>query len=155
RIRTWVGVGGTPQSVVRAASYGLPLVIAIIGGDPVRFAPLAELYRSRLTQLGQPSLPIAVHSPAFIADGDAEAAEPLWPHHGAIVTRIGAERGWPPITRAGFDAAIAHGALHVGSPETVARKIAGTMKALGASRFQLKYSAGTLPHDALLRCIQL
>jgi probable LLM family oxidoreductase len=154
-IRTWVGVGGSPQSVVRAATYGLPMVLAIIGGQPSRFAPFAELYRRALKELGQPELPLAVHSPGFVAATDSEAADLLWPHHKTMIDRIGAERGWPPTTRARFEAEIADGALHVGSPETVARKIANTVKTLGLSRFQLKYSIGTLPHDALMTCIEL
>lgn len=155
RIRTWVGVGGSPESVVRAANYGLPLVIAIIGGSPTRFAPFAALYRRALEDLEQPPLPIAVHSPGFIAESDEEAAELLWPHHRELVTRIGAERGWPPPTRAGFENEIRAGALHVGAPETVAQKITQTLHVLGASRFQLKYTSGTVPHEAQLRCIEL
>src|SRR4051794_13416409 len=141
-ISTWVGVGGSPESVVRAARYGFPLVLAIIGGDPVRFAPFADLYRRALTQLGQPQLPLAVHSPGFVARTDAEAADVLWPHVETMWNRIGRERGWPPTTRARFEADIAAGSWHVGSPETVARKIARSVQALDADRFDMKYSAG-------------
>jgi probable LLM family oxidoreductase len=155
-LSTWVGVGGSPESVVRAARYGFPLTLAIIGGDPRRFVPYVELYHRALAQLGQPAtLPVGVHSPGHIADTDAGAAEELWPHYQVMRNRIGSERGWPPTSRAEFDHEIAAGSLYVGSPETVARKIAATVRALGASRFDLKYSAGTLPHEAMMRSIEL
>ncbi|SRR5579884_96640 len=154
-IRTWVGVGGSPESVVRAARYGFPLVLAIIGGDPARFVPFVDLYHAVLRQLGQEPLPVAVHSPGFIAETDEDAVEVLWPHVQAMWNRIGRERGWPPFTRARFEADVAAGAWHVGSPETVARKIARTVRVLGADRFSLKYSAGTLPHERLMTSIEL
>jgi probable LLM family oxidoreductase len=154
-IPTWIGVGGSPESVVRAARYGFPLVLAIIGGSPARFAPYVDLYRRALDQLGREPLPVAVHSPGFVAETDQEAIEVLWPHYQAILTRIGRERGWPPITRARFEAEVAQGALHVGSPETVARKIARTVRALDIDRFDLKYSNGTLPHERLMTAIEL
>jgi alkanesulfonate monooxygenase SsuD/methylene tetrahydromethanopterin reductase-like flavin-dependent oxidoreductase (luciferase family) len=155
-LSTWVGVGGSPESVVRAARYGFPLTLAIIGGDPQRFAPYVELYRRALAQLGQPAtLPVGVHSPGHLAETDAQAREELWPHHQVMRNRIGSERGWPPTNRAEYDREIAAGSLYVGSPETVARKIAATVQALGASRFDLKYSAGTLPHEAMMRSIEL
>jgi probable LLM family oxidoreductase len=156
RLRTWIGVGGSPESVVRAARYGFPLAIAIIGGDPARFAPYTELYRRALTEFGHTDpLPIAVHSPGFVAPTDQEAADILWPHTRRLMNRIGRERGWPPMSRDRFDSDIASGAQHVGSPETVARKIVRTVRALGVQRFDLKYSAGTLPHEQLLRSIEL
>jgi len=155
RITTWVGVGGSPQSVVRAASYGLPLVLAVIGGDPVRFAPYAELYRKALRELGKEELPIAVHAPGFVAETDEEAVETLYPHAKVMLDRIGAERGWPPLTRARFEADVRGGAQHVGSPETVARKIARTVRALGLQRFDLKYATGPLPHAELMKSIEL
>jgi probable LLM family oxidoreductase len=155
RITTWVGVGGSPQSVVRAASYGLPLVLAVIGGDPVRFAPYAELYRKALRELGKEELPIAVHAPGFVAETDEEAVETLFPHAKAMLDRIGRERGWPPLTRARFEADVREGAQHVGSPETVARKIARTVQALGLQRFDLKYTTGPLPHAELMTSIEL
>ncbi|MET0975348.1 MAG: LLM class flavin-dependent oxidoreductase, partial [Leifsonia sp.] len=155
-LRTWVGVGGSPESVVRAAGYGFPLVLAIIGGSPARFRPFVDLYHRALDQLGKPTLPIAVHSPGHIADTDDLAREQLWPHHQAMVTRIGRERGWAPMTRDSFDhEASPDGALNVGSPETVAQKIAATVRALGIQRFDLKYSNGTLPHDQMMRSIEL
>lgn len=156
RLKTWVGVGGSPESVVRAAHYGLPLVLAIIGGSPARFAPLADLYRRALEQFGHPLQPIAIHSPGFIADSDAEALDTLWPHYKIIIDRIGRERGWGPVSREHFeDEAGPNGALYAGSPEKVAVKIAGAMRAIGATRFDLKYSNGGLPHEAMMRGIEL
>jgi probable LLM family oxidoreductase len=154
-IRTWIGVGGSPESVVRAAKYGFPLVLAIIGGNPARFAPYVELYHRALAEFGKDPLPVAVHAPGFIAKTDEEAADTLWPHTRVLTNRIGAERGWPPLTRERFEADITTGALHVGSPETVARKIARTVGALGIQRFDLKYSNGTLPHGQLMTAIEL
>lgn len=154
-IPTWIGVGGSPESVVRAARYGLPLVLAIIGGDPARFAPYVDLFHRALAQLEQPDLPIAVHSPGFIADTDEQAAEQYWPHHRVMRDRIGAERGWPPTGPDEFRNEIEHGSLYLGSPETVAAKLANTVKTLGIQRFDLKYSAGTLPHERMMRSIEL
>jgi probable LLM family oxidoreductase len=154
-IPTWIGVGGSPESVVRAARYGFPLTIAIIGGEPARFAPFTDLYRRALDELDQPALPIAVHSPGFVADSDDEAREGLYPHFTESRNRIGAERGWGPATRAQYDAEVDHGALFVGSPETVARKIADAVRALGIQRFDLKYSNGAMPHAQLMRSIEL
>ena len=154
-LSTWVGVGGSLESVVRAARYGFPLTLAVIGGDPRRFAPYVELYHRALAQLGSAPLPLGVHSPGHIAETDVEAREELWPAYEVMRNRIGAERGWSPTSRAEFEREIAAGSLYVGSPETVARKIVATVRALGASRFDLKYSAGTLGHERLLRSIEL
>ncbi len=155
-LKTWVGVGGSPQSVVRAANYGFPLMLAIIGGEPARFAPYADLYHRALAQFGQPEQPVGMHSPGHIAETDEQAREELWPNHFAMVSRIGRERGWPPPTREQFEReASPEGALYVGSPETVAQKIAANMTALGVSRFDLKYSNGPLPHEAMMRSIEL
>jgi len=152
-IRTWIGVGGSPESVVRAAKYGHPLMLAIIGGQPDRFAPYTDLYRRALADLGREELPIGVHSPGHIGASDAEAREALFPHFKANRDRIGRERGWGPATREQFEAEADHGALFVGSSETVAQKIVGTVRALGLSRFDLKYSNGTMPHDQLMDSI--
>lgn len=155
-LRTWVGVGGSPESVVRAARHGLPLTLAIIGGSPSRFRPYVDLYKESLGRFGKPMQPIAVHSPGHIAATDQQAKDELWPHYQAMMTRIGAERGWPPVARANFEReAGPDGALCVGAPETVAAKIVNTIKALGLSRFDMKYSAGTLPHAALMSSIEL
>ncbi|TCH97370.1 LLM class flavin-dependent oxidoreductase [Roseococcus sp. SYP-B2431] len=154
-LKTWIGVGGSPQSVVRAARHGLPLMLAIIGGDPRRFAPYAELYRQACEKLGQELRPIGVHSPGYVAETDAQAREELWPDYRRMRDRIGAERGWGPMDRAEFDSEAAQGSLYVGSPETVAGRIAATVRALRVQRFQLKYSAGALPHGKLMRSIEL
>jgi probable LLM family oxidoreductase len=155
-LRTWVAVGGSPESVVRAAHYGLPLILAIIGGGAQRFSGYAQLYRQMLERFGKPELPIGVHSPGHVAATDEQAREELWPHYAGLMNRIGAERGWSPIGRAQFEReAGPDGALYVGSPETVATKIASTMKLLGLSRFELKYANGTMPHDMLMTSIEL
>jgi probable LLM family oxidoreductase len=155
-LRTWVGVGGSPESVVRAARYGLPLTLAIIGGDPIRFRPYVDLYKEALEKFGKPLQPIAVHSPGHVAATDEQAKDDLWPHYQTMMNRIGAERGWPPASRGHFEReAGPGGALCVGSPETVAAKIISTARVLGLSRFDLKYSSGTLPHEKMLTSIEL
>jgi probable LLM family oxidoreductase len=154
-LKTWIGVGGSPESVVRAAKYGFPLVLAIIGGDPRRFSQYVSLYYRALDQFGIDRLPIAVHSPGHVAVTDDAAREQFWPAFKAMHDRIGGERGWPPIHRAAFEQDVEHGSLYVGSPETVAKKIAATSQLLGVSRFNMKYSAGTLSHEHMMRCIQL
>jgi len=155
-LATWVAVGGSTQSVVRAAHHGLPMMLAIIGGAPLRFLPLVELYRRALEQFGKPELPVGAHCPGYVAATDEEARAEAWPHYAAMHDRIGRERGWPSLSRAQFEAmAGPEGALFVGSPETVATKIVTVVQALGLSRFDLKYSLGTLPHDKLLTCIRL
>lgn len=157
RLPTWVGVGGTPESVVRAASYGLPLTLAVIGGSPARFAPLVELYHRALTEAGHPILPVAMHSPGHVAATDEQAREEHFAHQRDAFARIGRERGWgAPMSRADYDAQCGPtGAYFVGSPETVAQKIAWALRALGLSRFQLKYAVGNLPHDRRLSSIRL
>ncbi|MEH2473253.1 putative LLM family oxidoreductase [Nitrobacteraceae bacterium AZCC 2161] len=154
-LKTWIGVGGSPESVVRAARYNLPLMLAIIGGDPKRFAPYVDLSQRAYAQLGKPVQPIGVHSPGYVADTDEQAREELWPDYKRMRDRIGAERGWPPMERQEFDQEAEHGSLYVGSVDTVARKIAATAKALGIARFDMKYSAGAVPHEKLMRCIEL
>ncbi|GGD03957.1 LLM class flavin-dependent oxidoreductase [Aureimonas glaciei] len=155
RLKTWIGVGGSPESVVRAARYDLPMMLAIIGGDPARFRPYVDLYHRAFAQLEQAVQPIGVHSPGHVGETDEAAREEFWPDYRVMHARIGAERGWPPLARAAFDQEIDRGSLYVGSPETVARKIAATAKALGLARFDLKYSAGPLPHEKLMSCIGL
>jgi probable LLM family oxidoreductase len=154
-LKTWIGVGGSPESVIRAARYDMPMMLAIIGGDPKRFAPYVELYHQSLEQLSKPRLPIGVHSPGYIADTDEQAKDELWAPYKKMHHRIGAERGWGPMGRAEFDQEARVGSLYVGSPETVARKIAATARVLGISRFDLKYSAGALSHEKLMRSIEL
>ena len=155
-LTTWVGVGGSPQSVVRAARHGLPLMLAIIGGEPSRFAPLVDLYHRALSQLGRAEQPVGAHSPGYVAATDAEAREEMFPHYRAMQERIGRERGWPPLTVDRFEHEIGpDGSLFVGSPETVATKIARAARTLGLARFDLKYSLGTLPHERLMKSIEL
>ena len=154
-LRSWVGVGGSPQSVLRAARYRMPLMLAIIGGDPLRFRPYVDLYERTLAQAGLPMLPVGVHSPGYVAATDAEAREQLWPAYKTMRDRIGAERGWPPMRRSEFEAEAETGSLYVGSPATVAARIAATVAGLGVQRFSLKYSAGPLAHPDLMRSIEL
>jgi len=155
-LRTWVGVGGTPESVVRAARYGFPLMLAIIGGSPFAFKPFVDLYHRALQQFGLGTQPVGAHSPGYIAETDQQARDEMWPHYAAMQARIGRERGWAPMSRAQFDrTADADGALFVGSPETVAAKIVRVARELGLSRFDLKYSAGTLPHAKMMSAIEL
>ena len=154
-LRVWIGVGGSPESVVRAARYEFPLMLAVIGGDPRRFRPYVALYHRALAELGKLRLPVGLHAHGYVADSDAQAREELWPHFRASRDRLGAERGRPPVTRASFDAEVNGGALHVGAPETVAKKIAQSARALDIARFDMKYSQGTLPHDKLMRSIEL
>ena len=155
RLTTWIGVGGTPQSVMRAAHYGMPMMLAIIGGDPQRFAPFADLYRRALKEMGKTELPVGVHSHGFVGETDAQAREDLFVDYKRMRDKIGGERGWPPLTHADFGREIEHGSLYVGSPETVARKIAATVKALRVTRFDIKYSAGPLSHEKMMRSIEL
>jgi probable LLM family oxidoreductase len=155
-LKTWIGVGGSPESVVRTASYGFGLLLAVIGGQPERFAPYVDLFERAQEQFGTGAAPVGMHSPGHIAETDEQAREELWPHYRDMITKIGRERGWPPPSRAQFDAeAGPSGAIHVGSPETVAAKIARNAAALKLDRFDLKYSNGTLPHGALMRSIEL
>ena len=154
-LATWVGVGGTPESVIRTARYGFPLMLAIIGGSPQRFASYIELYRRAAEQFGTTAHPVGMHSPGFIADTDEEAQELHWPHYRVIRDRIGALRGWPPIRQDEYEREIEHGSLYIGSPETVARKMAQAIKALGVGRFDLIYTAGAQPISARLRAVEL
>ena len=151
----WVGVGGSPESVVRVVRQDLQLMLAIIGGDAGRFAPYIDLYHRACAQLGKPVRPIGVHSPGFVAETDEIAQEKLWPHYADMFGRIGRERGWPPVAKERYLAEVQHGALYVGSPETVARKITKTVKTLGIQRFDMKYSTGPVPHVDLMECIRL
>ncbi|WP_436535313.1 LLM class flavin-dependent oxidoreductase [Actinoplanes sp. HUAS TT8] len=155
RLDTWVGVGGSPQSVIRTARHGLPLMLAIIGGSPERFAPYVKLYRQAAEQLGTVAHPVGMHSPGFIADTDEQAREIFFGPYKVIRDRIGALRGWPPLSRAEFEAEVEHGSQYVGSPETVARKIAKAVRALDVGRFDLIYTAGAQPVSARLRSVEL
>jgi probable LLM family oxidoreductase len=154
-IPTWVGVGGSPQSVVRTAKYGFPMMLAIIGGSPERFAPYTDLYRKVAEQFGTPAHPIGMHSPGFIAETDDEAREIYYPRYKIMRDRIGALRGWPPVRREEFDQEVDHGSMYVGSPSTVARRIASAIATLGVGRFDLIYSAGPTPMSARLKTVEL
>jgi len=156
RLTTWVGVGGSPQSVVRTARYGFGLMLAIIGGAPARFAPYVELYHRAAEKLGTQPGPVGMHSPGFIADTDEEAKEIFFPGYKELMDSIGRERGWPPHSKEQFEAEVRHGSLYVGSPETVARKIANSVRALGVGRFDLIYTTGgAVPASSRLRTVEL
>ena len=154
-IPTWVGVGGSPQSVVRAARFGLPLMLAVIAGKPERFAPYVELYKRALQEHGQPELPIGLHSLGFVAETDDEALEIQWPYYKEQFDWAAQERGWRPPTYEQFLAEVDHGSMYVGSPETVANRIAAAMQALSLSRFDLLYAVGRVPHVQRIATIEL
>ena len=154
-VRTWIGIGGTPESVVRAARYGIPIKLAIIGGSPARFSTYVDLYHRTLADLALPKLPVGVHAPGFVAETDEEARELLFPHFKANRDRLAQERGGQPMTREHFDREVESGAFFVGSPKTVAQKIAGVVDQLGLSRFDMKYANGPMPHNQLLSSISL
>lgn len=152
---TWIGVGGSPTSVARAARYGFNLMLAIIGGNPARMTRLADLFRQSIAQFGFGSRPIGVHSPGHVAATDEQAIEEFWPHYEAFMLEARYQRGFPPITREFYERELEHGSLYVGSPETVARRIAKTMRVLGATRFDLKYGMGPMPHSQIMENIRL
>jgi probable LLM family oxidoreductase len=154
----WIGVGGTPESVVRAGRLGLPVAVAIIGGDPARFRPLVDLYRRSLAQAGHDpaDFPLAVHGLGHIADDTAEAVATIQPGFTAIMNKIGRERGWPPLTPEQFEwMAGPDGSLVVGDPKTVAAKILRWKELLGIERFMLHTSAGNIPHKITMRSIEM
>jgi len=150
-----VGVGGSPESVVRAARLNANLALAIIGGDPARFYPYAKLYHEQMEIFGNPVREISIHSPGHIADSDEKAIEELWPNYEASFGRIGRERGWGPMTKSHYLDEVHNGSLYVGSAETVAKKMAYAIKSVGANRFDLKYATGPMPHSKLMRSIEL
>lgn len=155
KLETLVGVGGSPNSVVRAAAYDFPLVFAIIGGSPDRFAPYVNLYRRATAQFGHQAHPIGIHSPGFIADTDEEAKKLSFPLFKEQMDRVGKTRGWTPMSRQHFLDEVEHGSMYVGSPETVANKIAKTMKKLEASRFDMVYGFGPVPVDMRQKMVEL
>jgi alkanesulfonate monooxygenase SsuD/methylene tetrahydromethanopterin reductase-like flavin-dependent oxidoreductase (luciferase family) len=152
---TWVGVGGSPNSVIRAARYGLPLMLAVIGGRPERFAPHVELYKRALEQLGQPELPVGLHSLGFVAPTDEEAIAIQWPYYQEQFEAAAQERGWRPPTYEQFLHEVEHGSMYVGSPETVANRIASVIGTLSLSRFHLHYAIGRVPHEQRTAMIEL
>lgn len=150
-----VGVGGSPESVLRAARLNIPMALAIIGGDPARFEPFARLYKETLAKLDMPELPVSVHSPGHVAETDDQAIEEAWPGYEASFGKIGLERGWGPTSKEHFLSEVYHGSMYVGSPETVAKKIVHALSSVGASRFDLKYDMGPLSHAKLTKSIEL
>jgi probable LLM family oxidoreductase len=152
----WIGVGGSPQSVLRAARYGFSLMLAIIGGSPARFAPFSQLFSQALESVGRPALPVGVHSPGHIAATDEQAREEFWPRYVEVIRSVSETRGFAIPTKESFMSEIGpQGALYVGSAETVAQKIAQNLTVLGANRFDLKYGMGGLSHQALMTNIEL
>ena len=154
----WIAVGGTPASVVRAATLKLPMAVAIIGGMPERFGPLIDLYRDAAKKAGHDpaALAVGINSHGWIAEDSQAAAREAWPPYAEVMTRIGRERGWPPATREQFDAGRApRGALLVGSPEEVAEKILFEHSIFGMQRFLLQITVGPMPHDRVLKAIEL
>jgi probable LLM family oxidoreductase len=152
----WIGVGGSPQSVIRAARYGFSLMLAIIGGSTERFAPFSQLFHEALESFGRAALPVGVHGPGHVAATDEQAREEFWPRYLEVIRHVSKTRGFAIPTEDSFTREIGpHGALYVGSPETVAEKIAQNMPVLGANRFDLKYGMGGLSQQALMTNIEL
>lgn len=154
-IPVYVGVGGTPNSVVRTARYGFALMLAVIGGAPDRFKPYVDLYRHAAEEFGTKAYPVGLHSPGYIGETDKEARDAAWPAYKAFQTKVGKDRGWPPVTRAQYEHEIEHGSLYIGSPETVAKKIARTMKTLDVRRFDLVYGLGLAKASDRLKTVEL
>ena len=152
----WIGVGGSPESVLRAARRGFSLMLAIIGGPPARFVPFSRLFHRALEKYGQPARPVGVHSPGHVAVTDEQAREEFWPRYVEVIRHVSKTRGFAVPTRESFVRETGpQGALYVGSPETVAQKIAANLPTLGANRFDLKYGMGGLSHEALMANIEL
>ncbi len=154
----WVAVGGTPQSVARAATLGLPMALAIIGGQPERFAPFVDLYRETARRAGHDpaKLPVSINSHGYIAETSRQAADEAFGPTAVTMNRIGRERGWPPLTRAAFDASrTLRGASFVASPEEVAEKILFQHEIFRHNRFLVQFSVGTMPHRQIMRSIEL
>src|SRR3954452_5759392 len=152
----WVAVGGNPQSVIRAGVLGLPLALAIIGGEPARFAPLVDLHREAAAQTGHENVPVSINSHTYVAETSQQAADEFFPAYASMMNRIGRERGWSPMTRPQFDALRApEGALLVGSPHEVADKIVAQHELFGHDRFLAQIALGNLPHDKAIRAIEL
>jgi probable LLM family oxidoreductase len=152
----WVAVGGTPQSVVRAGALGLPMALAIIGGQPERFAPFAELHRRAAEEYGHAAPALSINSHGFVADTSQAAADEAFPAFKTVMDKIGRERGWPPMSRAQFDGSLGlHGSSFVGSPEQVVEKILFQHEIFGHQRFLIQFSVGTLPHASIMRSIEL
>ena len=154
-LQTYVGVGGSPNSIVRAAAYGFPVVLAIIGGNPDRFKPYVELYERAAKEFGTTSHPVGMHSPGYIADTDEQAVEEAFPLFKQAMDKVGKTRGWQPMTKQHFMNEVKMGSMYVGSAETVAKKIARSMKRVGVNRFDLVYGFGPVKASARMRMIEL
>jgi len=156
QLPVWIAVGGTPASVVRSATLGLPLALAIIGGRPDQFVSLIELYRRTSQKAGHGELPLAIHSHGYIADTSQQASDEFYPSYAYVMSKLGHERGWPPMSREQYEAARSpHGALLTGSPQQVIDKILYEHSLFKNSRFLLHISVGTMPHDKVMRSIEL
>ena len=156
RLPIWLAVGGTPNSIVRAATLGLPLALAIIGGAPERFVPLVELYRRAASEAGHQGLPVGINSHTYVADTPQQAADDFFPAYAGMMNRIGRERGWSPMTRGQFDQLRSlRGALVVGSAQEVVEKILFQHELFGHQRFMAQVSVGHLPHTKAMRAIEL
>jgi probable LLM family oxidoreductase len=152
----WLAVGGTPTSAVRAGMLGLPMALAIIGGQPERFTPFAELFRRSAEEAGHPGLPLSINSHAYVAETSERAADEFFPGYATMMNRIGRERGWAPMERQSFDALrTLRGALVVGNPEEVVEKILYQHQLFGHQRFMAQMSVGTMPHAQVMRSIEL
>lgn len=154
----WIGSGGTTQSVIRAGVLGLPLVLAIIGGRPIQFEPLVRLYKQAAVRAGHDvsKLPVASHSHGFIAENTEVAVDKFFPSTQLVMNKLGRERGWGPYDRSSFDAARSfEGALYVGDPDTVAEKIIYLRKNVGITRFMLHTPVGSMPHEDVMKAIEL
>lgn len=156
QMKSWVGVGGSQESVIRAARYDFPLMLAIIGGSPTRFTSFVDQYHDARKQFNLPVGEVAIHCPGHIAETDEKAKQTVWPHLQKMYAKIGQERGWPPMRYDQFQFGTSpDGAMFVGSPETVARKIVDVTNYLGVNRFDMKYSNGTMPHEDCMDSIKL
>ncbi len=156
KLPVWIAVGGTPESVIRSGKLGLPMALAIIGGSPANFLPLVELYRKTSTAAGHGRLPLAVHSHGYVSEDSQQAADEFFPSYAYVMSNIGRERGWPPTTRAQFEAGRSkQGALLVGSPQQVIDKILFEKELFGLDRFLLHVSVGTMPHAQIMHSIEL
>ena len=154
----WIAVGGTPQSVIRAGTLGLPMALAIIGGEPARFVPLVDLYREAARRAGHDpaQLPVSINSHGYIADDSQQAADEAYPAYAEVMSRIGRERGWPPLTRSRFEADRSRrGAVLVGSPQEVIDKILLEHQLFANQRFLIQFSVGAMPHEKIMRSIEL
>ena len=156
KLPVWIAVGGTPESIIRAGNLGLPVALAIIGGHPAHFKPLVNLYRKTSDAAGHGQLPLAVHSHGYISENSRQAADEFFPSYAFAMSNIGKERGWPPTTRAQFEAGRSRdGALLVGSPQEVTDKILYEKELFGLDRFLLHVSVGTMPHAQIMHSIEL